>query len=248
MKPYVARFISYESNRGKTKAIVYIAQRLISKGYKVSVIKHVSHGVDIEDRDSHIFILNGVEEVIVSSKDIGILYMNMWIDSLEKALAISTNPIVFVEGFRDSGIGDVVAIAMNCKELENLMKYRPLLAILWNKDKCYGDIKLYDFNELEKVVEFIEDRAIEYIFNQLPKTNCGFCGFSTCREFSYAYLKGYVRMCPAISDIRLIVDGIDIPMNPFVKNMLFSVVQGFLNSLKNVPRDRKRISIEIKLQ
>jgi len=247
LKPYVARFISYESSRGKTKALVYIAQRLISKGYKVSVIKHAFHGIDIEDKDSHIFILNGIEEVIVSSRDIGVLYINRWVDSLEKALTITTNPIVLVEGFKDSEIGDVIAIAIDCKELENLMKYKPLLAILWNKDKCYSDIKLYDFNELDEVVEVIENRAVEYILNQLPKTNCGFCGYSTCREFSYAYLKGYTKMCPTISDIRLMVNDIDIPMNPFVKNMLFSLVQGFLNSLKNVPRDRKRISIEIKL-
>jgi len=247
LKPYVVRFISYESGRGKTKALVYIAQRLISKGYKVSVIKHAFHGIDIEDKDSHIFILNGVEEVIVSSRDIGVLYINRWVDSLEKALTITTNPIVLVEGFRESEIGDAIAIAMDCKELENLMKYKPLLAILWNKDKCYSDIRLYDFNELDEVAEVIENRAVECILNQLPKTNCGFCGYSTCREFSYAYLRGYIRMCPTISDIRLMVNDIDIPMNPFVKNMLFSLVQGFLNSLKNVPRDRRRISIEIKL-
>ncbi|ADM27894.1 Fe-S cluster domain protein [Ignisphaera aggregans DSM 17230] len=247
MKPYVVRFISYESGRGKTKALVYIAQRLISKGYKVSVIKHAFHGIDIEDKDSHIFILNSVEEVVVSSRDIGVLYINRWVDSLEKALTITTNPIVLVEGFRESEIGDVIAIAMDCKELENLVKYKPLLAILWNKDKCYSDIRLYDFNELDEVAEVIENRAVECILNQLPKTNCGFCGYSTCREFSYAYLRVYIRMCPTISDIRLMVNDIDIPMNPFVKNMLFSLVQGFLNSLKNVPRDRRRISIEIKL-
>ncbi len=248
IRPYVARFISQESGRGKTKVIAYVAQKLISKGYKVSIIKHAFHGVDIEDKDSHKFILNGAEEVIVSSKDIGILYINRWVDSLEKTLTFTNNPIILVEGFRDNEIGDAIAISMDCKELENLMKYKPICAVLWRKDGCsYTNIELYYFDELDNVVTLIENRAVEYILSQTPRTNCGFCGYSNCREFSYAYLKGLTKICPVVSNIRIEINGMSIPMNPFVKSMLFSLIQGFLDSLKNVPRDRKRISIEIEI-
>ncbi|HIP57543.1 MAG TPA: hypothetical protein EYH02_05730 [Ignisphaera aggregans] len=100
----------------------------------------------------------------------------------------------------------------------------------------------------DELPQLVVNRALEYIISQLPKTDCGYCGYSTCRGFVEAFLRGRTSSwCPRSSEIRLRIDGVEIPMNPFVRNVLRNIVLGFLNSLKNVPEKRQRIDIEIEL-
>jgi molybdopterin-guanine dinucleotide biosynthesis protein B len=50
---------------------------------------------------------------------------------------------------------------------------------------------------------------------------------------------------PVTSGVRLVVNGKNIPLNPFVKRILRSTIEGFISSLKGVDESRKKIFIEI---
>lgn len=43
----------------------------------------------------------------------------------------------------------------------------------------------------------------------------------------------------------LMVNGREIPLNPFVKNVFANVVNGLVDSLDKVPEDKKKIEITI---
>ncbi|MCU0284840.1 MAG: hypothetical protein MUF15_00450 [Acidobacteria bacterium] len=47
--------------------------------------------------------------------------------------------------------------------------------------------------------------------------------------------------------ISLKVDGKDIPMNDFVRDVLAKVINGILNALDNIPGDRNKIEISIEM-
>ena len=45
--------------------------------------------------------------------------------------------------------------------------------------------------------------------------------------------------------VTLIINGQEIPLNPFVKNVFTNVINGLVDSLDKVPEDKKKIEITI---
>ncbi|MEM4789239.1 MAG: molybdopterin-guanine dinucleotide biosynthesis protein MobB, partial [Ignisphaera sp.] len=74
IKPYTIRFVSPRADMGKTFIASNVVSLLKNKGYVVGVIKHCPHGIDLEDKDSHVYILKGADVVIASSSNLGVIY------------------------------------------------------------------------------------------------------------------------------------------------------------------------------
>lgn len=253
MKPYIVRIVSISSGSGKTMLIERIASYLSSRGYRFAVVKHAAKGLDIDDKDSARALRAGAPIAAVSGPGIAALYIANWIDDLEKALELVAGaPIVLVEGYRGLGLGDAVAVIKDLHDLENLGERQMIAVTSLNRelvDECRARGYPAHYIDSDEIPKLIESRALEHLVAQLPRADCGFCGYTSCRAFAEAYLKGETAFwCPRASEIRLKVDGIEIPMNPFVKNMLRNIVNGFIESLKNVPRTKRKINIEIELQ
>jgi len=86
---------------------------------------------------------------------------------------------------------------------------------------------------------------LDFLENQTPRTNCGYCGYGSCRALVKAYATGKTLWCPVKSDVSLTINDKPIPMNPFVKNVLRGVVEGFISSLKGVDQRKKKVVIEL---
>jgi len=252
MKPYIVRFVSLEAGKGKTYIASSVLAKLKLKGYIIAAIKHAAHDIDIKGKDSDKYIEAGADITIASSHKLGVIYYSKWIDSLDYILGFINTPIVIVEGFKGYENSDVVAIIDSIDEFKDLSKYVKgnLIAIICSNESLIKasnetNVKIFNKDEIDEIASFIELRALKFLENQLPQSNCGLCGFETCSAFAKAYAIGKASLCPVISDIRLVIDSKDIPLNPFVKNILRSTINGFINSLKGVPQQRKRISIEV---
>lgn len=249
-KPYVVRIVSRRRKVGKTALGTAVARRLVELGYSVSVVKHVGHRFDVEDKDSARYLSTGVERVVVSGHGILAIYIPRHVDDLARVLGFTRTPIVVVEGFSRSTIGDAIAVVGGVEDLEYAKQVQGLIAIATHTegftDRVVGlDVEVVDVGDVERIVEIIIGRAKEKIYEQLPKTDCGMCGYSGCMEFTEAYLHGEAGVCPLIADIVLKVDGKNIPMNPFVKNVLRGIIGGFVKTLKNIPKDYKRVEITV---
>lgn len=251
MLRYIARFVSLESGKGKTHIASKVVAKLKSLGYSVSVVKHAVHGIDIEDKDSHVYIKEDADLVVLSSNNLGVIYRRKWVDTLEYALSFANTPIVIVEGFKHSRIGDVIAIADSREELMELEQYigDTIVAIVTSDPSIEFSLvgkKIFGKSNINDLVDFIIKRAIECIESRLPGNNCGSCGFPTCRLFVETYMKNPGIKCPMKSQARLIVNDIEIDLNPFVKKLLISILEGFVKPLKDVPRDIHSLAIEIR--
>lgn len=249
INPYIIRFVSPKAGVGKTFVASTVVNLLKSKGYVVGVVKHCPHGLDLEDKDSHVYVLKGADIVIASSRGLGILYRKAWVDSMPHILGYIDTPIIIVEGFKEDDIGDVVVVAEDIDEAQRIsLKQNVIAYAVKNVGEEGKNLKtpVFTFNEVERLAEFIEDRTINYIYNQLPQTNCGYCGFNSCKSLANAYAKGLAPGCAVKTDIRLVVNGKDIELNPFIKRLLKSVVTGFVDTLKGIPKERRDIIIELK--
>lgn len=250
MNPYVVRFISAGRKRGKTSLATRVVSDLISRGYVVGVVKHSSHDVDVATKDSRRYVDAGAKEVLVSSGRVGVIFYSGWADDLEYSLRYLSAPVVVVEGFKESSVGDVIAVVEDLREFRELSEVaRNIVAVVSEDEKVRLELskslKVFRRNDVSSVTDFIESRMLEFLEEQTPKANCGYCGYETCRALVKAYVTGRTRWCPVRSDVSLLVNDSPVLMNPFVKNVLRSIIEGFISSLKKVDVSRKKIIIEI---
>lgn len=250
MNPYVVRFISAGRKRGKTSLATRVVSDLISRGYVVGVVKHSSHDVDVATKDSRRYVSAGAKEVLVSSGNVGVLFYSGWVDDLESSLRYLSTPVVVVEGFKESSVGDAIVIVNDLREFQELSRVvHDIIAVVSEDEgvrlELSKSFEVFKKNDVSSIADLIEAKLLDFFENQTPKTNCGYCGYETCRAFVKAYVTGKTRWCPVKSDVSLLIDGISVPMNPFVKNVLRSVVEGFISSLKKVSVSKKKIVIEI---
>lgn len=223
-----------ESKTGKTTLISRLIGELRKKGYNVGSVKNIHSAnftIDSEGKDTWEHTHAGAKVVVARSKDEVAFLVNHSMSPSE-VMAIIENiarlDIVLVEGYWEDDSPKVVLGDMDEKP---------------NTVINYKDI----FDEiLEFVVEGIEE---ERVLKQLPGLDCGKCGLDFCKQLAKAIKedKNTLEDCFYYSEkkISLSVDGKEIPMGKFAKEIVSGAVTGMISSLKGVDA-KKDIKIEIK--
>ncbi|MEM1601230.1 MAG: molybdopterin-guanine dinucleotide biosynthesis protein MobB [Sulfolobales archaeon] len=252
MVKYVVKIVSPGSGSGKTYVGTKLVGYLKERGYYVGVVKHCMHDLILEGKDTSRYLEVGADVVVASSKNILVSYVRPWVDDLKKVLELIETPLVVVEGFRTSNIGDTAGVIRDFDEFEELIRSGVRLdAIISGDDGVVRELlgrgfKAFSLNDLRQFYEWVEGRALETVVNSLPGKDCGMCGYSSCRLFSTAYLKGVRTYCVnTMRDVRLTINGDEVQLNPFVRRLVTSLVEGIINSLKDVPARRGRVVLEI---
>ncbi len=253
MIKYVVKLVSLNSKSGKTTVGTRLVEYLRRNGYNVGVIKHCHRGILLDIKDSSRYLEVGADEVLASSKDLIVIYRRPLVDDLRKVLEYMNTPIVVVEGYRGSDIGDNVGVVRDINDFRELLRILPkkLDAVVSNDDEVFKEalssgIKAFRFNEVGLLSEWVEKRALESIVKSLPRKDCGLCGYSSCEVFAQVYLKGVNTRCVHTQQlVRLLVNDVEITLNPFVSSLISSLVNGLVNTLKGIPSRRDRIVIEV---
>ncbi len=221
---------------GKTKVVEGVVERLKKRGFSVGTVKHVSQEgftIDREGTDTWRHAEAGAEEVCLLSPDETVT-MKKGGFSLENFLGnMEGLDYVIVEGFRDSEIIPKVAIADNDDEVERL---DDMFTVAFLKNGI-RDKPVLDCDDMDSIVELVEDKAMQPVGN----LDCGQCGFDTCGEFVQAVSEENVSQdeCVAFEgQVTLKVDGREIPLKPFVKDLIKNTVSGMVSSLKEGDGDR----------
>jgi molybdopterin-guanine dinucleotide biosynthesis protein B len=107
------------SGSGKTRVIVSVSRRLKNLGFKVAVVKHTHHHVDVPGKDSWRFIEEGGADYAVvlrgSGERVAVFTRDQSIDRVVGELS-KTVDVILVEGFKDLRLGYKVELG----EGENL--------------------------------------------------------------------------------------------------------------------------------
>lgn len=245
---YIVRFVSKASGAGKTRVASRVVSLLRMKGYVVGVVKHCTE-ITLEEKDSKKYIESGAVVVVASSPGLLVVYSTSHPDTLESTLYHVQAPIVVVEGYKHSSIGDVVVVSEKPEEAVELAKsLSNVIAIVTRKSNTQlpqTNTPVFDFEEVELLANLVESRALEYLTSEAPGLNCQMCGYASCKELARAYMKGASQWCPVKSGIRVLVDGYEVQLNPFVKNMIRSTVLGLISPLKGVLQKPSRVVIEV---
>ena len=215
---------------GKTKLVERLVSALVSKGYRVSSIKHTPHDktIDCEGKDTWRHWKAGSDPVVFSSgtETSIIKHSKTSADDIAKMVIREYNPdVLIIEGFKE-GSFQKVAIG----------KVKPRKGTVLTNP---GLSKLVDYIEREIVVE--------RILTELPGLDCGKCGLD-CRGLAEEIVKGKrkLRDCAELSDldVGIFVDGRRIAAGKFVSSIVHETVRGMLGSLRGYEPGKE---VEIRL-
>lgn len=249
------------SDSGKTTLIEGLVARYKKRGLKVGVLKHTAHRgfrLDSEGTDSWRHGRAGAAAVgLLENGRAALLLHRLPADEPEggkggggipadaallvKLLNVAVQPdILFLEGFKHAAL-DKVAVGTIRELPGTVLRVDPKRAA--------------DRRALERLVE--KRLRTSRVAGRLPGIDCGKCGLD-CDRFAVAVAAGKRRLsqCANLSDIKVSVrvDGEEVPLGRFPKEMVASALLGLVAPLK-LPgigrpgaRRRRRGLLEIKLE
>jgi len=258
-RPTVYRIVSLSRRAGKTKLITLLASELLKQGISVAVVKHSMKGVDLRGKDTDRYTSAGVKRIVFVSPSELVLFLKYESTSLDRALSILgySSPIVLVEGFKSESLGKIIGIVTSVDDVNYYLKCgESILALVCTSSDLTSKLKSkfprvytgFSKSTIRNLVELVVGDTVEYVCSQLPGLNCGYCGYSTCREYARAYVFQSVRkLCPHIVDVVLRVNGESIPLGPYPKSVIVNVLRALVNTLKGVPENYRSIELRVVL-
>ncbi len=232
-------------NSGKTSLLTRMIPLIIERGYSVSTIKHATH-LDIDRieslKDSEALFSAGSEKTVALGNDFAVIYSRS--ESIRSVLSQITSDVVIVEGFKDKPFPNILR-AKDAFDAGRLLNELTIACVLDEpSDRELSGVPVFSPEEIDKIT----DLALGRSFPPLPMFDCGRCGEGNCRGMASAVLKGKRRFeeCVALpSRVLLRVNGVSIPMKPFVEEVFASVISALVETLKDRPKDIRRIEIAI---
>jgi molybdopterin-guanine dinucleotide biosynthesis protein B len=154
------------SGSGKTTLITKVLPRLITRGYRVSTIKHAHHGFDLDQpgKDSFMHRVAGATEVLVSSsKRFAILHELRGEPEWDLAALVSKLmpvDLLLVEGFKRDPFPKLeVYRAVNDKPL--LHPEDPLIvAIAADTTLPQAGVPVVDLNDIQRIADMLLEHAL----------------------------------------------------------------------------------------
>ncbi len=235
------------SGRGKTTVIENLIKELIKRKYSVGTVKEIHYEnfqIDTPGKNTFRHRMAGADTVVARAEnETDILYKGKI--NIYDILSHFTEDIVIMEGVRDA-VAPQIAV---CGEEEE-PEITPLTVAISGKfsnkniDK-YKDIPVVNcMDNIKELADTVEN--LPHLFYDFDKDCCGVCGYS-CKGFLAEVLKGRQEISKCVlnnSLVELKINNREIPMAPFVRNILKNTVMGVVKELKGYKKNAK---IEIKI-
>lgn len=213
------------SKTGKTTTIENIIRGLKKRNYSVGSIKEIhfdGFAIDTPGTNTDRHRKAGSELVTARGyHETDIMFPSKL--PIEDILRYYDQDYVIMEGVKDYNIPKI-ACADKEDELEKIFD-RSVFAVSGKigerLDEFKGIVAIDPISEAERLVDLIEEKVFD-VLPDFPTICCGECGFD-CRELCCRILEGKsVRKDCIISNsnIKLIIDGREIDMVPFVQDIL----------------------------
>jgi len=253
---------------GKTTVVEGIVRELTKRGYSVATAKHISQkgfSMDQERKDTWSHAAAGANPVVaVSDVETSVLMKNgMKQFSLDELLGFTPKADVLVlEGFSrivlsEKHVGKIFCVR-NTGEYEDFKKKMRGQTIAFCSLQPLEDSILKIKEDLHVLVKRVlthvdRERKISKILSCLPGLDCKKCGYASCEEMASAVYgrEAKVRDCVVLkvrSELKteITVDDTEVPIQPFVSEVIRNSILGMVSSLKGVSlKGDKRVHIKI---
>ena len=211
-------------NTGKTTLVCRLIERLIEGGYSVSTIKNIPREdffMDVQGTDTWKHGESGARVVVASSPNetAFIVKDTLTFDEMIRIVDLASSPdLILVEGHKSE---DIPKIVLGDPHID-------------------GDGRRYDpdADNFEDILDYITGIVeINRIYNQLPKMNCGKCGYDGCMDMAEAIFRNEKTLADCVMHngyVSATVGGKEVPMGPFVQDIVSKTIAGMISSLKGV--------------
>ena len=151
------------SGSGKTTLIEQLIPRFVSRGLKVSLIKHAHHAFDIDQpgKDSYRHRQAGATEILLTSSQRWALMHELRGEpepALDAVLArLSPCDIVLVEGFKRGSHPKIEVRRLEAKDRSPLTATDPHIVAVAADHPVTGEaVPVFDLDDVTAIAEFIE--------------------------------------------------------------------------------------------
>ena len=231
MPPKFVSVVGYRGS-GKTRAVEGLVKELRRRGLRVGTVKHMpTHRPDTPGKDTWRHMEAGAECVVATGPWGTAVWTSKPLEPTEVWLIWGMD-VVVAEGFKEAENTARIVVSSSREEAEELSNGLEI-AYVSERDLNLGapTVRPGDWGRLADIV-------LKKAFPPLPGLNCGSCGFRSCRELAEAVVSGKASpdSCRVLGDVYLEVGGEPVPLNPFVRELLSSLVRTFVSKLKGVKR------------
>jgi molybdopterin-guanine dinucleotide biosynthesis protein B len=237
----VVGVIGYKKS-GKTSLLVKLAQELTARGYTVSSLKHVSENIDLVGTDTSLHKQFTKQTAAVSHSESAIFLPES--KNVEQMLTFLESDFVLIEGFKKEKTYPKIICLKPDEDLKTLVDGLQICIYGMRLEQNLDiDVPIFNSeNDISMIADLVEQKAFK-----LPNLNCGECGYENCYKLALEIIKGNknINDCVALNaDIKIQIEGLTIPLKPFVANILTNTIIGMLSSLK----DYRKGNIDIKIR
>ena len=245
-------------NSGKTTVIEGLISELAKRHLRVASVKHIrkkGFSMDREGKDTWRHSAAGANPVIAVSDIELIIKMKGGLDqfSLDRMINVAQEnqaDVLVLEGFsslvaENERVGKIVCVR-DLEEYEEFRKSTRGEVLAFLSFQPLGEPVLninadHPFT-VERVTRFIEERErISEILGQLAGLDCGKCGRATCEELAEDIHQGQASLDDCVpfkfrSEVkaRIMIGESEIPIQPFVSEIIRKAVLGMVSTLKAV--------------
>lgn len=234
---------------GKTTTIENIIRELRKRRYSVGSVKEIhfeQFAMDEEGTNTYRHRMAGSQLVTARGyKETDVLFQRML--SMEEILRFYHHDFVVLEGVTDCNVPKIIT-AHNTQEVDERID-ETVFAIsgrIANGLTEYRGIPVINAKEdTGRLVDLIEHKVYERL-PDFPPECCSACGYS-CRELGIRILRGQAERKDCIisdTNVKLLVDGSEVHMVPFVQKILYNSVRGVVKELEGY---KKSASVEIRI-
>jgi molybdopterin-guanine dinucleotide biosynthesis adapter protein len=225
-------------NSGKTRVVEALVKELSSRGYKVGTLKHTADDIvlDSPGKDTSRHREAGSVATGILQENTTALFLDQKVTLHQAAEKLGAIDYLVIEGFKTVDTHARIIVPREDEEVEKLDNGLVIATVKVPESKYEG--KALNLDESAKLADLVEEKA----YPMLPGLNCHSCGYDDCRSMGAALLGGESKLDLCVgyrTDGTLKVNGVDVPMNNFIRKAMQNVVIGFVKTLKGAEEAKK---------
>ena len=225
-------------NSGKTSVVEAIVRELSSRGHRVGTLKHTADDIDLDTpgKDTSRHRSAGSVATGILQENTTAVFIDEKMSIHQAAEKLGTIDYLVIEGFKTVDTHARIIVPREDGDVEKLSNGLEIATVKILDSKYMGEALTLD--DVEKIADTVEARA----YQMLPGIDCHSCGYDNCKSMGVGLLGGEAELSQCVgyrSDGILKVNGVDVAMGSFVRDIMQTVVLGFIKSLKGGEKARK---------
>lgn len=233
---------------GKTRVVESIINELSSRGYRVATIKHTSENdsFDKNGTDTYRHSQAGSTITAITSDNNSAIFLKKPISPKEITELFLTIDFLILEGFKKMNSIPRIVIPRNEEEIKELATELDIAFIENSGPLTSNEVSIISINDSVKIANLVEAMASPL----LGGIDCRACGYSSCKMYAKAIVFEGISnnrcVVNANKKMNLRVNGVSVPLNPFLQKLLTKLVMTFVETLKDIDKPR-RVSLEFEV-